>query len=361
MLCWLVILHIFELQTLFAASSVTSLPELLSTGQCDAVYKVSLEAFSNSAAFAKPLIDHFNRGDSTCLKQVLDAYFKRILWPEWTATLTPSQYTGPLAKSAPIPDTIFPVSDSLKSRTSNTLDIAGQSKQPKSSPNYLTAHGSGKMVINIGEDAVGVLPNRDTFVVCDGVGGAEHSELVSFALSHLTLSIAMAMGTEWNLLSSSEKLISSLQSFLQKSRLSGSTTFLVAQVDRQLKQVSVLNVGDCQAMLIQDSTIVNLTHEQWYSPNAPYQMSTRSMFRASLADRYKWQYTEGMRLVLVSDGVGDNVWPRQVALVHGASQLLELARAQASGAIGTSIPFSAKMSRAFGGKMDDMSIIIVNL
>lgn len=360
MLLWLFALHAWELTVSFVEAS---LPALLAEGQCEGVYAVAVEAFRRSPVFPDAVAKHFNGGKMACLERVLDAYYDTVMLPEWSSIPTPNRYDGPLSQSAPIPDYTPPHAKQPNPNDNPTrfkIDIAGQSKQPDSTPTLTSIHTpTGQVVYNFGEDAVGV--SKDTVVVCDGVGGASHSEIVSFAVTHLTLRLATQ--PKWDLLAASTKLITSIQTFLQRSSFTGSTTFLAAQIDHHSKRLHIVNVGDCQAAVMDgENRIVLLSEEQWWAPNTPYQLNGNpAAFKARMAARYTVGFERGFRLVLASDGVGDNVWPRQVAAAGTAHDILKVAREQAGGAVGTNIPFSKKMGWALAGKMDDMSVVVVYL
>jgi serine/threonine protein phosphatase PrpC len=180
------------------------------------------------------------------------------------------------------------------------------------------------------------------FIVADGVGGMPHSETASFALTHLTKRL-YEDGLLPHLLDSSEILIKKLILFLQRFHLTGSTTFAVIQIIGDM--LHVLNIGDCSCMVLRGNDIILLTQEQWFRPDTPFQLHGYSynQFSADLAARYIFPLQKGDRILLYSDGIGDNVWPRQMSGITSAEQLFLLARRQATGSIGADIPFNCKM------------------
>ena len=356
MLIVLFCLHAFDLVSTLERQDIiiTSKPTLedaLVSNDCSAVRNLSTDLFKESTEFPSFISAHFNAGNMACWSSVLDAYYDVLIRPDWVNPQSP--YKGKLTESAPVPEKSYPMAELNSNGHTEILQITGQSK---SSVSMKRAHTNNGKAWNFGEDAVGRSEDKQFYVVADGVGGASHSEVVSFAMAYL--SVFMYEESKFDLLAASFSLIDALQLFLKRARLSGSTTLLLGRISKDKSTLQVVNIGDCVAMVHDANGQVKfLSNEQWWAPNTPYQLNYNSQFMSRLADRYSVKLESKDTVLLYSDGIADNVWPMQIARTRSAAHLLQVALQQARGSIGTDIPFSEKMGMQLYGKMDDMTIV----
>ncbi|KNH05493.1 hypothetical protein XU18_3464 [Perkinsela sp. CCAP 1560/4] len=93
--------------------------------------------------------------------------------------------------------------------------------------------------------------------------------------------------------------------------------------------LNVINIGNSNAMLIRNRSMVHRAREKMHGFNAPFQLAVppprgtemgEEIFNDSLADAVheEWEVREGDVLVMATDGLYDNVFNSEIATVAGA-------------------------------------------
>jgi serine/threonine protein phosphatase PrpC len=116
------------------------------------------------------------------------------------------------------------------------------------------------------------------------------------------------------------------QEEIQKSKIQGSTTALMALLDvrrlrgsgsvkktadsfsKQADQLKIVNVGDCGVMIVRDRVKLFKTKELVYRSNCPYQLGTDSDVEPRHGDEYTVDVQEGDVVIVASDGLWDNLF-----------------------------------------------------
>lgn len=156
----------------------------------------------------------------------------------------------------------------------------------------------------------------------------------------------------------------------------GSSTACVAQLDRQSGELRVANLGDSGFMVLRDDKVVAQSTQQQHSFNHPYQLSvkpdeTLGAVTPDNADLYTHKAAEGDLLILMTDGILDNlVADNVVEAVRDlptrdphlvARAVMEAAIARSTSQVDS--PFSIAAREAghqypSKGKEDDMTVVV---
>tara|TARA_Y100000310_G_scaffold335211_1_gene416697 strand:- start:3152 stop:3901 length:750 start_codon:yes stop_codon:yes gene_type:complete len=225
-----------------------------------------------------------------------------------------------------------------------------------------------------GEDSYLVSsPTNSTIAVADGVGGWESKGVNprAFADEMLRKTYDFIKNGEIdpkNAIRASFPLLSEV----------GSATFCMGKMDSD-GIFRIANIGDSGFMVIRNEKILLESAEQQHQFNYPYQLGMgkdgqpHGTDRPEDAEVYKMQLEKGDIVVMGTDGLFDNLWPKQI-LSHIETNPLnpkQLSKELATLAYEESqkkdnfIPFfqrakQAKKSYATyrGGKEDDISVIV---
>lgn len=157
--------------------------------------------------------------------------------------------------------------------------------------------------------------------------------------------------------------------------LAGSSTACLVTVDPYNGVVHGANLGDSGLFVINKSDVVYQTTEQQYSFNAPYQLAIlpegfESSFNTTpaMADTFLHNLKDGDVIVLATDGLLDNVFPREIPRIiasQDSSDPSGMARALVQHAHTLSessthmSPFAVRSKRYRGGKPDDITVVVL--
>lgn len=225
-----------------------------------------------------------------------------------------------------------------------------------------------------GEDSFLVSsPTNSTIAVADGVGGWEAKGVNPRAFADEILRKTynfMKLGEKdpKNAVSASFPLLSEI----------GSATFCMGKMDSE-GIFRVANIGDSGFMVIRDNKILLESAEQQHEFNNPYQLGIGKDGKPHRDDRpqdaevYRMQLEKGDVIVMGTDGLFDNLWPKQI-LSHIEMNPLNpkrLSKELATLAYEESqkkdnfVPFFQRAQQAKknystyrGGKEDDISVIV---
>jgi protein phosphatase PTC7 len=225
-----------------------------------------------------------------------------------------------------------------------------------------------------GEDSYLVSsPTNSTIAVADGVGGWESKGVNPRAFADEILRIT------YDFVKSGEKdpknAISAAFPLLSQI---GSATFCMGKMDSD-GIFRVANIGDSGFMVIRDKNILMESGEHQHQFNFPFQLGIgedgmpHGNDRPEDAQVYKMQLEKGDIVVMGTDGLFDNLWPKQI-LSHIDTNLLnpkDLSKDLATLAYQESqkddnlVPFfqrAKEENQSFasfqGGKEDDISVIV---
>jgi len=272
----------------------------------------------------------------------------------------------------------------------------------------------GGVVGQAGEDAFFLADNGRAWGVADGVGGwasvegadsaAYSRTLMQYALEHANRTTAAAddpAATQSNpasifskLLSSSSsappspptaaslplRILDAAYSATAKHNIIGSTTACIVTYDPTHHKLHYANLGDSGFLLVRHSTQQPTIRsvEKQHSFNCPYQLGSQSGDRPSDAATASLDVSDNDILVLATDGFFDNLHTHEIVATcrqHSTSdaaagvdanalaeQLCREAYAAASDSK-RDTPFSQYCrrygKRHSGGKMDDISVVVV--
>jgi len=261
-------------------------------------------------------------------------------------------------------------SDSMKSDSRHNIRV-GYAAHPKdtSSKKYKS-----------GEDAF-CIENSDAglfLAVFDGIGGL-HSENIDPAdYSHY---LAQTCGDFFKTYGQSN-----LRTLLQKSYehhaptgMKGATTVVLAKVHNN--NLEVLNLGDSGAMVFRPSgegfTKVLRTKEQDHRFNAPFNLSTFAGESGHFADgpgdadEYQVKLAPGDVVVLMTDGITDNLFTEQIGGILDSADVNSenfpekvcqkiIDEADTFSRSNKATPWSTKCGKN-GGKPDDMTVVLCQI
>jgi protein phosphatase PTC7 len=225
-----------------------------------------------------------------------------------------------------------------------------------------------------GEDSYLVSsPTNSTIAVADGVGGWESKGVNprAFADEILTKTyelIKKGVKDPKYAISSSFPHLSSV----------GSATFCMGKLDKD-GIFRVANIGDSGFIVIRDGNILIESSEHQHDFNYPYQLGIgldglpHGEDRPSDAEVYRMELERGDIIVMGTDGLLDNLWPKQILsyIEDNPCNPKELSKGLATLAYEESqkksnyVPFFQKAKEAKkpfstyrGGKEDDISVIV---
>jgi len=226
-----------------------------------------------------------------------------------------------------------------------------------------------------GEDAYLVSPpTHSTIAVADGVGSWDKKGVNPKHFAEQILS------TTYEFIKSGEKdpKIALTKGFAQTVQIGSATVCLgILHPDGIF---SVANIGDSGFLVIRNGKILLDSEEQQHEFNYPYQLGRDEHGQPhgtdlpEDAETYRLRLEVGDIIVMGSDGLLDNLWPKQIVEIvnanmdESASQLAHTLAAEASKeAEGTTnyVPFyhrakqeGVHYSSYTGGKMDDITAIV---
>lgn len=250
------------------------------------------------------------------------------------------------------------------------IEIAGRSDKT-GSREIVTVHqhkSGHRLSVAFGEDATGVTSDGKIVVVSDGVSGTAGSNLAAQAAVDLTLEL-FEQHPDALLETHARGLIRAICKFIRFFNLPGKATFTALQYRRSLLgggEVVVVNVGDTGAAIIggpgSEPLVLAITPIGEHSPNQPHQIPSSVEVEATMAERvkvYRKTVASGCRVVVYSDGVSDNLWPKTVAGMRTAGDIAAAAAHVFLDGTITDVPISAHMGKSYKGKKDDVSCILI--
>eukprot|EP00741_Cyanophora_paradoxa_P019185 tig00021123_g18521.t2 len=226
-----------------------------------------------------------------------------------------------------------------------------------------------------GEDAFFICDDTSAVGVADGVGG-----WATQGIDPGLFSRQLMQGCEEAIVKLGVRdPIMAMHYALSKVEAPGSSTCCVAILDGDQHVLHGANLGDSGIMVLRGSDIVYRSPEQQHYFNCPYQLGTESTDTPEHSDRVFVQVQEGDLIVTGTDGLWDNVYDHEIISIceiqepidgkragtayatELASKLAEKAHELAKSSIRQS-PFAVKARqcgyRFFGGKMDDITVIV---
>ena len=225
-----------------------------------------------------------------------------------------------------------------------------------------------------GEDSYLVSsPTNSTIAVADGVGGWESKGVNprAFADEILRKTYSFVKSGEKdpkNAISASFPLLSQI----------GSATFCMGKMDSD-GIFRVANIGDSGFMVIRNEKILLESAEHQHEFNYPYQLGIGEDGKPHGQDRpedaqvYRMQLENGDIVVMGTDGLFDNLWPKQILSIiemhplnpKALSKQLATIAYEESQKKDNFIPFFQRAKEAKipyptyqGGKEDDISVIV---
>ena len=255
-----------------------------------------------------------------------------------------------------------------------------------------------------GEDACFVLRELGAFGVMDGVGGwadegvdpaaysntfAEKAAAAVIAGERDPRAVIARAHERVEVVGSATACVAVLSA--ERERSSSAEPGAVPSDGTPVGTVHIGNLGDAGAMIARDGASVFSTPAQQHEFNCPFQLGWREFYpesdRASDAEVFAVDVRPGDALIMGSDGLWDNVPPREVAEVCAAcvgrgETAQETAEAIASRAFEHSVdeaydsPFTMEARRngydvewwekaqgkeLVGGKMDDIAVVVAFL
>lgn len=230
-----------------------------------------------------------------------------------------------------------------------------------------------------GEDAHLILPQA--LAVCDGVGGwASHGVDPALYARAFVDNLKEALRENAPGL---HKPVVLLRQAYDATKVTGSSTACMlcvfpaeVEVEGEKKVVLMLeaaNLGDSGFLVIRQEQLVYRSKPQCKGFNFPFQLGTHSNDTPERADTYSFQLEQGDYIVLASDGLFDNLFPK--VIVDTVSKLSEqgkdaaaiaseLARraSEVSRSRMQETPFSKEARAAHlsyaGGKPDDITVVV---
>jgi len=225
-----------------------------------------------------------------------------------------------------------------------------------------------------GEDSYLVSsPTNSTIAVADGVGGWESKGVNprAFADEILRKTYSFVKSGEKdpkNAISASFPLLSEI----------GSATFCMGKMDSD-GIFRVANIGDSGFMVIRNEKILLESAEHQHEFNYPYQLGIgedgkpHGQDRPADAQVYRMQLEKGDIVVMGTDGLFDNLWPKQILSIiemhplnpKALSKQLATIAYEESQKKDNFVPFFQRAKEAKipyptyqGGKEDDISVIV---
>jgi len=225
-----------------------------------------------------------------------------------------------------------------------------------------------------GEDSYLVSsPTNSTIAVADGVGGWESMGVNprAFADEILSKTYKFMKAGETdpkNAISASFSLLSEI----------GSATFCMGKMDSE-GIFRVANIGDSGFMVIRNEKILVESAEHQHEFNYPYQLGIGEDGKPHGKDRpedaqvYRMQLEKGDIVVMGTDGLFDNLWPKQILSIieidpfnpKALSKQLATIAYEESQKKDNLVPFFQKAKEAKksyatyqGGKEDDISVVV---
>ena len=225
-----------------------------------------------------------------------------------------------------------------------------------------------------GEDSYLVSsPTNSTIAVADGVGGWESMGVNPRAFADEILSktykfIKAGETDPKNAISASFSLLSEI----------GSATFCMGKMDSE-GIFRVANIGDSGFMVIRNEKILVESAEHQHEFNYPYQLGIGEDGKPHGEDRpedaqvYRMQLEKGDIVVMGTDGLFDNLWPKQILSIvevrplnpKALSKQLATIAYEESQKKDNFVPFFQRAKEAKkpyptyqGGKEDDISVVV---
>jgi len=259
-----------------------------------------------------------------------------------------------------------------------SIEVAGYGKDAKSVKIVGRQHVMNQKIVQLfSDDGAGVSKNGKILVIADGVGGASSSDLVTRAAIELTLELMeeeeSAASREKRplptLKTHGQSIIELIVRFCEEFELSGSSTLTIAQVVATHiaggHSIQIINIGDSAASIVSGDSVIFQTHIGLIASNCPYQVpSSMVKMRGTLRTTdfikfYEVELPRGSRLVLNSDGVGDNMYNATLARFRCASELVATVLHIITGAQkDVKTPYGDKPNAVKPFKPDDVSCII---
>ncbi|KAK6201581.1 phosphatase 2C-like domain-containing protein [Scheffersomyces amazonensis] len=251
-----------------------------------------------------------------------------------------------------------------------------------------------------GEDNLFVSKQFDdgyiTLGVADGVGGWSEAGYDSSAISRelcASMKSKFESLTDRSNLSPKQLLTFAFEEITNSSKveIGGTTACLgILTPDKKLK---VANLGDSWCGLFRNYQLINETNFQTHNFNTPYQLAKipRQIVRQaeiegrryiidspSMADEYEWDLQKGDVIMFATDGVTDNVIPKDIEIflkdqIEGQGDSLKnVANSFVKEVVKVSkdpnfpSAFAQELSRLtgqkyLGGKADDITIVLVRV
>lgn len=210
----------------------------------------------------------------------------------------------------------------------------------------------------VGSDFVGVSKDGTIIALADGVGGAAGSDLASKAV--VEMAIELLSYHKASLHTHSWRLLNTVVSFMETCKMTGKTTFVVAQIEKQSMggaKVTVLNVGDSGVAIVNSEGVaVVRTPIGVHKDNQPFQLKSSVIASSNNAHLYEHDVPAGSRILVFSDGVPDNLWPQFYSTPTRAPEIAAHVAATVHERAG---PAKAPIGSRF--KQDDVSIVVAKV
>lgn len=289
-------------------------------------------------------------------------------------------------------------SGSVSSYFQYNVAVAYQPKDREESNLFMKKHNnatSPALLSPTGEDNLFVSQDIDGYVavgVADGVGGWSEAGYDSLAISR-ELCATMRLIFETKKVHSPKQLLQhAFEDIMASPKVEiGGTTACLGVLTPD-KKVHIANLGDSWAGLFRDFELVEETKFQTHNFNTPFQLAKipRQIMRQaelegrryiidtpSEADEYVWQLKTDDVLVFATDGVTDNVIPKDIENflrdhLEAKTELGAVAHQFVSEVVKVSkdanfpSAFAQELSKLtgqkyLGGKEDDVTVVIVKV
>lgn len=209
-----------------------------------------------------------------------------------------------------------------------------------------------------GSDYVGVSKDGTVVALADGVGGAAGSEMAAKAV--VEMAVSLLSHHKVSLHTHSWRLLNTMVSFMQNFELTGKTTFVVAQIEKSAlggAKVTVLNVGDSGVAIVDKNGVPLVrTGVSLHNTNQPCQLKSSIISDPANAQLFEYQAPAGSRVLVFSDGMPDNLYPRFYGKAQRAPEIAAYVAATVHDRAGPAkAPFGQRK------KDDDVSIAVVRV